>query len=629
MKLKLMRIKKRLTQGQLGIRIGVTQQCISKIENGNTGRVTLEKVQEFAKTFNMCELDFTAMLLNHECPHMCSLWRKEGGNMKNKSAIYIRVSTHYQIDKDSLPLQRKDMINYSKFALNIEDYEIFEDAGLSAKNTDRPAFQDMMKRIRNNEFTHVLVWKIDRISRNLLDFCDMYNEFKKYNVCFVSKNEQFDTSSAMGEAMLKIILVFAELERKLTGERVKATMLSRANEGKWNGAPVPLGYKWDKVAKFPIIDEIEAKTIKLIYSEYLSKKSTTAIRELLNYNNIRTKRGGSWTTKTISDIIRNPFYKGTYRYNYRESSRGKVKDEKEWIVVEDNHSPIVSKELWEQCNKIMNINSQHNNNANFRKSGIVHVFASLIKCGECGGTLYSKQDKPNLDGFRPTIYVCSGRYNNLGCNQKTISDKIVGTFVLTYVSNILRLSKSLKKLSKEDFEKELIKGLKNVIGIEDVEIIYNACNGLGDLVFNKKNNETEIEDYEMENIKKEIAKYKRALERLEDLYLFSDAGMSEKNYIIKKTKINDKLEELNNKIKSSAEIEENLNLDFFMDFGILALDHVFKSKKIDFKEVINNVGKEILRDFMNSIIDNIIVKDKRITSVTFKNGLTNKFVYAS
>ena len=118
-----------------------------------------------------------------------------------KAALYIRVSTTYQIDKDSLPVQRQDLINYAKYAFNINDCEIFEDAGFSGKNTNRPAFQEMMDRIRSGEFSHLFVWKIDRVSRNLLDFCDMYEELKKYNCTFVSKNEQFDTRSAMGEAM--------------------------------------------------------------------------------------------------------------------------------------------------------------------------------------------------------------------------------------------------------------------------------------------------------------------------------------------------------------------------------------------------------------------------------------------
>lgn len=239
---------------------------------------------------------------------------KQYGKRKLKAALYVRVSTLYQIDKDSLPFQKQELENYCKYALNIDDVEIFEDAGYSGKNTDRPAYQRMMARIRRGEFTHVCVWKIDRISRNLLDFAGMYEELKKHRVTFVSKNEQFDTSSAMGEAMLKIILIFAELERKLTSERVTGIMLDRATKGLWNGARMPLGYKWSEENKYPVIDDAEKVTIHFIYDKYEEVKSCLQISRMLNNNNIKTKRGGEWTSKTVCDIIRNPFYKGTYRY---------------------------------------------------------------------------------------------------------------------------------------------------------------------------------------------------------------------------------------------------------------------------------------------------------------------------
>ena len=113
-----------------------------------------------------------------------------------RAAIYVRVSTIYQVDKDSLPLQKQELTGFCKYSLGIEDVVIFEDAGYSGKNTDRPAFQRMMGQIRNGLFTHLVVWKIDRISRNLLDFATMYAELKKLGVAFVSKNEQFDTSSS-------------------------------------------------------------------------------------------------------------------------------------------------------------------------------------------------------------------------------------------------------------------------------------------------------------------------------------------------------------------------------------------------------------------------------------------------
>ena len=152
---------------------------------------------------------------------------KAGNSESRITALYVRVSTGYQIDKDSLPFQKKELKNYCLHVLHIpnEEIEIYEDAGKSGKNTDRPAFQRMMKKVKSGKVARVVVYKIDRISRNLVDFSLMYDDFKDNRTTFISLNEQFDTSSAIGEAVLKIILVFAELERKLTSERVTGVMI--------------------------------------------------------------------------------------------------------------------------------------------------------------------------------------------------------------------------------------------------------------------------------------------------------------------------------------------------------------------------------------------------------------------
>ncbi|AGF57042.1 DNA invertase Pin-like site-specific DNA recombinase [Clostridium saccharoperbutylacetonicum] len=322
------------------------------------------------------------------------------------------------------------------------------------------------------EFSHLLVWKIDRISRNLLDFCSMYDELKKYNCIFVSKNEQFDTSTAMGEAMLKIILVFAELERKLTGERVTSVMLDRASKGLWTGAPIPPGYKWDETIKFPIIDDEEKNTVDIIFKTYSKTESSSAVTKLLNTNGIKTKRDGRWTTKTICDVIRNPFYKGTYRYNYRIPGHGKVKNQDEWIIIPNNHAGIISEELWEECNKIMDINA-NKNSARFRRTSKIHIFAGLLECGECN----NRSDKTSLDGFTPGLYTCSGRYNHLGCSQKTISDTIIGNFTLNFISNIIKSYKEKgSSISLDDLERKLLSGtcFKDIVGISEIEDLYNS-----------------------------------------------------------------------------------------------------------------------------------------------------------
>ncbi|MGN1029734.1 MAG: recombinase family protein [Bacilli bacterium] len=533
-----------------------------------------------------------------------------------KIAIYTRVSTHYQVDKDSLPLQREELINYSKFILNTNDYVVFEDAGYSGKNTDRPAFQEMIKRVKKGEFTHILVWKIDRISRNLLDFCDMYEDLKKYNCIFVSKNEQFDTSSAMGEAMLKIILVFAELERKLTAERVTAVMLDRASKGLWNGTPMPLGYKWDEELKGPVIDEEEKTTVELIYDMYLKEESTTVIRNYLNANNIKTKRGGSWTTKAVSDIIRNPFYIGTYRYNYRDSNRRKKKED-EWVIVENNHDLLISVEIYNKCNDIMDRNALRSN-SKFRANGKTHIFGGLIKCGSCGGNYYAKQDKPNKDGYIPSLYVCNNRYNRNNCEQKTINEKYIYSFILEIITNINNMDQDL---TYEEFKKSLSKNLD----VTDVncESLYKhlSIKKYDFYTINKTNNKSK--NYKNDIKAKELEKYKRALNRLEEIYLFDDDGISSKDYLLKKKNLEDKIKEINNSMKENTSIEDEA-----IDYKLLnsVMNNIFL-KKLDNKTAINLIGRKDIKEVFNYILKNIVILDRKIISITFKNGLNIGFSY--
>jgi len=106
-----------------------------------------------------------------------------------KVAIYIRVSTHWQVDKDSLKVQERELTAYCELVLGIKDYVVFTDPGFSAKNTERPAYREMMSRVRSGEFSHILVWKIDRISRNLLDFATMYAELKELGITEMSTEE--------------------------------------------------------------------------------------------------------------------------------------------------------------------------------------------------------------------------------------------------------------------------------------------------------------------------------------------------------------------------------------------------------------------------------------------------------
>ena len=565
------------------------------------------------------------------------------GKRKPKAALYVRVSTLYQIDKDSLPFQKQELENYCRYALNIEDVEIFEDAGYSGKNTDRPAYQRMMARIRQGEFTHVCVWKIDRISRNLLDFAGMYEELKKHRVTFVSKNEQFDTSSAMGEAMLKIILIFAELERKLTSERVIGIMLDRATKGLWNGARMPLGYKWSEEAKYPVIDDAESVTIHFIYDKYEEVKSCLQISRMLNNNNVKTKRGGKWTSKTVCDIIRNPFYKGTYRYNYRESARGALKDESEWIVVPNNHPAIVSEEQWEKCNKIMDANKAAKDTARFRPQRHIHVFSGILQCADCGGGFSSNKDKERLSGWRPSTYRCKQATKMRDCPALGVSDVVLGPFVFNYIANFVRLQRKGGPYTAESIEKALLSGKCfskvariDIKGIQDTLKALSYADAAGpDFVPDLGVQDTTdgaSGGFDIEILRQEEEKLKNALQRLLDLYLFDSVAISQQNYITKKEELEKNLKGVQAAIEKSMNDSgirpDALNTSFMKKASAFIVNQRILSKKeIHFEELACKCDAGVMKDLIAATIDHIDIRFGRVDAITFKSGLVHRFTY--
>lgn len=553
---------------------------------------------------------------------------------RKKAAIYVRVSTRYQVDKDSLPFQKQELTNYVQYALGIDDYVIFEDAGYSAKNTSRPKYQEMMTRIRGREFSHLVVYKIDRISRNLLDFAQMYEELQKCRCSFVSKVEQFDTSTAMGEAMTRIVLVFAELERKMTGERVTAIMFSRAEKGLWNGAPIPIGYRWSEAKKYPVVDPEEAKVVRYIFDRYIALESALKVSNELSVNRVRTKRGGEWTSKTVRDVIRNPFYKGTYRYNHKTQT-GTEKPLSEQIIIEANHEPIISEAVWEQANSIMDTNAERSV-AHLRGNiRYTHVFARMMKCWYCGMTMGAGLDRPRSDGYRPSKYYCTSHNRKQGCPNRYITDITLGPFILNYLANMVQASQAVTARTKlPTLEKMLLRG-KYFADIDHIEpdgllTTFNSMvYGVARADYDPKTGEVqEDNNAELELLISERDKHIRALDRLQSLYLYSDDAISEKDYVLRQDELNDKLEAVNRRI---AEIrgeapEDNASLlqkatRFYIQ------NELVKKRSLDFRKAVEVFDKEGLRDFFSSVIDTMSIKDGRVKAIRFKNGLTNVFVY--
>lgn len=557
-------------------------------------------------------------------------------------AIYIRVSTLHQVDKDSLPMQRKDLIAYASLLLGIEDYEIFEDAGYSGKNTDRPAFQQMMSRVRNLEFSHVLVWKIDRISRNLLDFAGMYQELKDLGVTFVSKNEQFDTSTAMGEAMLKIILVFAELERNMTSERVTATMISRAHSGLWNGGRVPYGYSYDAETSTFSIREDEAAVCQILKDDYLKHKSLVHTSQILNDAGYKTRAGAEWSPAAAWIIASSPFYAGIYRYNrYKGTENRRSNPEDEWIMIPDHHPAIFTLEEHEAMLSLLADNARYRNTVGRTRMGQnVHVFSGIAYCGKCGCKMVSTPGRLHVDGYRASNYSCPKHRKTKECDNSTVSDTLVGEFVLNYVLNMLNAKTGFSKIgSPEDLEGKLLSGntFANIDRIESdgLNEFFNLLSRYGSdssykFSIRKPKKQKAAVDPEIEALRKEKEKQERALKRLMDLYLYSDSSLSEKDFIIRKSEITQRLEEINAMLGMVARnVENSLSDEEF----IRQASHLLISKELSgrqyiyYKNLAKNVPPEILKAYMDTILDSLTLVDGHVASITFKNGLTHKFIY--
>lgn len=557
-----------------------------------------------------------------------------------RAAIYLRVSTSYQADRDSLPMQRKDLVGYCEYALNISDYTVFEDAGYSGKNTDRPAFQKMMMQIRNGMYSHLLVWKIDRISRNLLDFAQMYEELKTLGVTFISRNEQFDTSTAMGEAMLKMVLIFAELERKTTAERVTATMISRANDGTWNGGRVPFGYDYNKETQTFSINGDESYIVLQMYDLYEKTDSLVRTARELNKLGYVSRQHNPFSPVSIWIILRNPWYVGTYRYNYYKiPGRRAVKEESEWVVIENHHSPLVSKERFDHVQKMLDSNARYRNTpGRSSKQKNVNIFSGLIWCSCCGAAFTASPGKLHASGYRPTKYGCPNVRKTKTCNAKYTSDPVIGEFLLNFILNVINAQKGFEKInSPADLESRLLRGdaFRDVAKIDSASVaaLYEMLSSFSpaDSVLLKKPTVKKDLDPELRKLRADKRKTERALARLDHIYLYSNKQMSDKEYLVKKNDLMTDLKELDKSIGllTSESWAQSLSDDDFLEqaSSFIISQRLQEREYIYFQGLAESTDPAVLRAFFVSIIDSVRMRNGVVEILTFKNGISHTFTY--
>lgn len=287
------------------------------------------------------------------------------------NAIYARQS----VDKaDSISIESQ--IEFCKYELRGEPFEIYQDKGYSGKTIHRPEFQRMLQGVRAGNIKRVICYKLDRCSRSILDFSNLMDEFQQNGVEFISCTEKFDTSTPMGRAMLNICIVFAQLERETIQQRVFDAYHSRNLKGFYMGGRVPLGFQLSehaiegkRTSKYTIIPS-EAKILQLMYKEYAKPHTSFAdVVQMLRSKGIPhpRKADGIWVRSHIGRMLRNPIYvradetiydyfirKGATIHNPIEDFAGIYgcylynADNRKCIVLAP-HEGIVSSDLWLRC----------------------------------------------------------------------------------------------------------------------------------------------------------------------------------------------------------------------------------------------------------------------------------------
>src|SRR5437763_2426719 len=336
-----------------------------------------------------------------------------------KVAAYIRVSTQMQVeDGYSLSAQRERLKAFA-YSQGWEIVKFYVDEGLSAKDMDRPDLQRMLKGVREGIFDIVLVYKLDRLTRSVIDLDKLLTEFSKHDVMFKSSTEVYDTTTATGRLFIRLVASMAQWERENLGERVRFGMQEKAREGKWTVSTPPLGY--DSKESELIINPSEAAVVKEIFSLYLSGMGMHKIARNLNERGLYTKKGKAWAQSTIQYILTNPIYHGTTRYNYRLNKEN-------YFEVEGVVPSIISDEEYQLTQQMI----QKRRTVHPRQATSKYLFSKVLKCARCGKTLVGKSSntKRGEKVYYSYNYYCPNRSRSL-CdlpliNQTLFEQKFIG-----------------------------------------------------------------------------------------------------------------------------------------------------------------------------------------------------------
>lgn len=277
---------------------------------------------------------------------------------KVRCAIYTRKSSEEGLEQNfnSLDAQREACEAYIKSQMHEGWFLLdkqYNDGGFSGGTMERPAFEELLKDIENDKIDIVVVYKVDRLTRSLMDFSKIIDVFDRHETSFVSITQQFNTTTSMGRLTLNILLSFAQFEREVTGERIRDKIAASKKKGMWMGGKVPLGYL--KEDKKLVVHNEDAQKVQMLFDKYLELKSVPKLMHYLKENEIKTKTDKYFSKGQLYHLLSNRVYIGKITH------KDKVYDGEHEAIICDDFFEKVQKLLYEnKVDKTCGVKSSSN-----------------------------------------------------------------------------------------------------------------------------------------------------------------------------------------------------------------------------------------------------------------------------
>lgn len=369
---------------------------------------------------------------------------------------YSRVSTDEQANviEGSLDNQRHRMQSFIDIK-NMQEpgwgrlVEHFIDDGYSAKDTNRPAYERMMKALKSGKINAVMVTELSRLSRNIPDFCDFHKMLESHGAKFFSIREQFDSSTPAGKMMLYNMINLAQFEREQTSERVAINCHSRAQRGFLNGGPAILGYDKDPAKKATfIVNQEEAKQVRRIFELFIDHRTLSRTIDALAGEGIKPKarensrnrlvKEGRWSHDSLSFVLKNHAYIAVREANKsnKNKDQAKLKMWQRYGTYRASWPAILDEVTFKSANQILEENAERERMR--LDTSVTRVFAAsgLCICDECGRKLVGQSAHGKKQVHR--YYVHSSKKGDvIACSMKRIKADKIESKLAEHLSEIL------------------------------------------------------------------------------------------------------------------------------------------------------------------------------------------------